>query len=300
MNTESKLPVWGTVAYSYDFVWRHRTDLARFGWLPLLLVFATGLYFGSFDPIASLQTDLADSGPAIVNGLLGALMQGAISVIVLVAWHRLVMREYRGAAATYPVNGKSLPGRRESLYFLQMLLLSVAFLVIWLTAFMAAEILLIFAFLMLEGASAAVVATADPTAASQQPAFVILGYMAAVIGLLPAFYVSSRLSLALPQTATEQDCGKLSGSWGASAGNGWRMVFATILALLPIEAFNLAMGFLAHANAGKALYYPLAFVASIGLVVLMAVLGTVLSRCYAYLQYHSATVADDKLVPATG
>jgi hypothetical protein len=299
MDSAAKLPVWRSFTYSYGFVWRHRRDLVRVGWLPLLLVFAVGLYFGSFDAMAPVGEDPAGSVPVIVNGLLGGLIQGAISVIVLVAWHRLVMRDYKGTE-TGGAQAGGKPGWRESLYFLQMLLLSLLFLIVWFSAFMLAEFVLIFGYLIAGGAGTIKMATADPTAVGQDPAFVVLGFLAVVIGLLPAFYVALRLSLVLPATATESDRGRLGQSWAASAGNGWRMVFATILVMLPMEIFNLGAGYLASQNAGTALHYPLVLLASIGLVVLMAVLGTILSRCYALLQYRSAEIADPGMAPVAG
>ncbi len=299
MNSAAKLPVWRSVTYSYGFVWRHRRDLARIGLLPLLLVFATGLYFGSFDAMGPMDADLADSGPVILDGLLGGLIQGAISVIVLVGWHRLVMRDYKGAGAVEaPAGGR--PGWRESLYFLQMLLLSVMFLAVWFAAFLIAEFVLIFGYLIAGGAGTIKMATADPTAVGQDPAFVILGFVAVLVGLLPAFYIALRLSLVLPATATERNRGRMGQSWAASAGNGWRMVFATILVMLPMEIFNLGTGYLASQNAGTALHYPLVLLTSIGLVILMAVLGTILSRCYALLQFRSAEIADPDLAPVAG
>jgi len=295
MNSDMNLPVWGSLAYSYGFVWRHWRDLVRVGWLPLLLVFATALYFGSFDAVAITPDDPAASGPVIVNGLLGGLIQGAISVIVLVAWHRLVMRDYKGAAGLNALP-PGRPGWRESLYFLQMLLLSLLFLAVWFVAFMIAEFTLIFGYLILGLVGDGKMA--DAGAASQDPAFVVLGYLAVVAGLLPAFYVALRLSLVLPATATEESRGRLGRAWTASRGNGWRMVFATVLVMLPMEAFNFGAGYLASRNADNALHYPLVLLASIGLVILMAVLGTILSRCYALLQHETAVVADAAPAPA--
>ena len=63
---ESKLPIFRTVARVYRFIAAHPADLVRIGWLPLLLLL------------------------------------GAIGGIMLVAWHRLVMRAYALAAAAAP------------------------------------------------------------------------------------------------------------------------------------------------------------------------------------------------------
>lgn len=300
MDMQAKLPVLGTFTRSYGFVWTHRRDLTRIGWLPLMLVFGVALYFGSLDPVGSLEADLGESGPVILNGLLGGLVQGAISVVVLVYWHRLVMREYKSVESLSETKAGGTPGWRESLYFLQMLLLSIVFLAIWIVSFFLAEFVLVFGYLIVGGAGAINNAGTDLASVRENPAFVVLGYLAAVIGMLPAFYVALRLSLALPETATGNARGRLSHSWAASAGNGWRMVFATVLVMSPVEAFNLTAGFLASANASNALHYPLVLLASVGLVVLMAVLGTVLSLCYAHLQSASAETVDGVAMPAAG
>lgn len=288
MNSDARLPVWETIGYSFRFVWRHRNDMLRVAWVPFLMILAINLALGSFDSIGVADADFADSLKAMKRGLTRSLLQGVISVYVLVGWHRLVMVDYTGAP------GEKVgrwPGLRDLLYFLQMLLLSLLFFVIWIVAFMIAEFILIFGYLIAQGPMAIARAEADSAAYGQDPAFVVLGFIAVFIGLLPAFYVALRLSLVLPETATEDRRGRMGKAWAASAGNGWRMVMATILVLMPVEAFNFAIAYLAGKNAGNALEFPLVFVASIGLVVMMAVLGTVLSRCYAFLRYGPGSVA---------
>lgn len=297
MGNVGKLPLWETFIGSYGFVWKHWRDLIRIGWLPLLLVFLAALYFGSFDMAGAKDPDLAAGGQGILEGLVGALVQGAISVFLLVSWHRLVMREYRAAGDVWAKASLVTFGRRGAVYFLQMLLLSIIFLVIFLVASFVAEILLVFGYLLLGGDPAMQGGAADMGAIKQNASFVVLGYLALLIGMFPAFYTSLRLSLALPETATADVAGRLSHSWAVSAGNGWRMVFATILVMLPVETFNLGFGFLASASVGNELHYPLVLLTSAGLVILMALLGTVLSRCYAFLQYGSARGAGLSAAP---
>lgn len=53
---------------------------------------------------------------------------------------------------------------------------------------------------------------------------------------LPAMYVASRLSLALPSSAVDRSIG-LAGSWKSTRGNGWRMV--VVVFLLPGVLFSL-------------------------------------------------------------
>lgn len=295
-----KLPLWPTIFESWCFPLARFGDLARLGSLPLLLLLATGLVFGSFDaaPAGDIARDSA--GPVILKGLLAALVQGVIAAVFLVAWHRLVMRDYAAAAvAAGPFAGMT---RRASLYFLQMLLLSLLFLAVWLVAFMAVEVPAIFTYLAVTTDSPERWLDADPGADPDHAAgFVVLGYAALLIGLLPAFYVALRLSLVLPATAAVERRGRFGRAWRVSAGNGWRMVGATVLAILPVEFFNLAVGFFARVNAGKALHYPLVLLAGLGMLYLMAVMGTVLSRCYAFAESNAAVeITETTPVPAAG
>lgn len=150
---------------------------------------------------------------------------------------------------------------------------------------MAIEVPAIFAYLASSGASPdQLVSDGGTGSLSENAAFTGIGFIALILGLVPAFYVTLRLSLALPATATAERRGSFGHSWRASAGNGWRMVGATLLAMLPVEFFNLGIGFFARANAGEALHYPLVLIAAVGMLYLMAVMGTVLSRCYAFAE----------------
>lgn len=278
MAQPAKLPMWRTVFASWRFPLAHWRGLARLGWLPLLLLLAAGQLFGSFEAAPAANEDIA---PVIVTGLLGALVQGAIAVIFLVAWHRQVMAEYGDTTRQEePLSGIT---RRASLYFLQMLLLSLLFLVIWGAAFMAIVVPGNFAYYVI--ATYVIVAgNMFEQISREETALVLIGFFSLIVGLIPAFYVTLRLSLALPATATAEQRGRFGNSWRASAGNGWRMVGATLLAMLPVEFFNLGVGYFARENGDSALYYPLVLLSALGMLYLMAVMGTVLSRCFAFAE----------------
>jgi len=293
-SRQARLPFWRTIFESWRFPLARFRDLARLGWLPLLLLLATGLLFGNFEAVSS-----GDGGsPVILTVLLGALVQGSIAVVFLVAWHRLVMREY-GAATTAPFAGMT---SSAGLYYLQMLLLSLLFLAVWAVAFLAVWFPAILAYLAVTGVSPeqllGVKPGEDPAAIDAQ---VVIGFIALLIGLLPAFYVALRLSLVLPATAVAERRGRFGQAWRASDGNGWRMVGATILAMLPIKIFNLGVGFFARGNAGNALHYPLVLLAALGMLYLMAVMGTVLSRCYGFAESRAGEESPETTpVPAAG
>ena len=264
---ESKLPILRTVARVYRFIAAHPADLIRIGWLPLLLLLGAGI---GLDIASDGDADSA-STQFIGKVALASLLQGAIGVIMLVAWHRLVMRDYALAATA-----AAGPARREIAYFLRVLGLSVLFLIVFLVAFMVAEIVLI-------GIHWAATGTGQPAGtADPSSAHVLLGFMAVLIGLFPAFYVTLRLSLALPATAVDRDS-HFGRSWRASRGNGWRMVMVTVLAMLPVEAINAGIAFAGKPLRDTPWHLPVLAAGSVTMLVLMAVLGTALSICYAAL-----------------
>ena len=276
MDMTAKVPVWQTVSGSYLFVRGHLRELARIGWLALAALIAISLVFGIFEPVSLDTADISQSLSTVAAGLLGSLLQGAVAAIVLVAWHRVALLDDSLPSLS--------PGRRDGVYFLRMLLLSLLFLLVWVVTFMAAEIILIGAHFLWTGGTPATAAGANDTA------YVVLGYMAAVAGLVPAFYLALRLSLTLPATAIDRRA-TFARAWAASRGNGWRMTLATILALLPVDAAVLVLGVLAADSSQTLLYYPLVLLACAGRLLLMAVLGTTLSRCYAVLQQQDGQAA---------
>lgn len=217
------------------------------------------------------------------------MLQGAIATVMLVAWHRLVMKDYVEAAPE-PSGGSAggrASGRRASLYFLQFLLLSILFVVVFAAAMLAAAAVLHGIYFFSFG---------SPDYNTK----IGIGYVALFIGLLPALYVATRLALALPGTAVDRRA-RFEQAWEASAGNGWRMVAVTGLAMLPIEIVNTGVTLAARATAGTLLHYPLVLLASAGVLMLMVALGTVLSKCYAAIMRTARQSAPEgTMAPAAG
>lgn len=282
MHRTAPLPVWRSIAEIYGFIARHPRDLARIGWLPLVLLVALSLGFGTFAPKQQPGvTGWAELSPFLADWLIGSLSQGVVAVAVLVAWHRLVMRE--AGQARERERGRSsrkiVPGRRELLYFVQMFGLSLLFLAVFAISALVAAVLLHLAFWLLAGT--------DPRATvgvERDTAYVVIGYVAIALGLLPAFYAALRLALALPETALSDRAGRFSRSWAATAGNGWRMAAVTVLSMVPVEILNVGMSFAAQRAHGSAAYYLLVAAACFGLLLMMVVLGSALTKCYLALE----------------
>ncbi len=280
----AKLPVWRTTKDCGAFIVDHWGDLVRIGWLPLILLFALNVGFGTYEPV-TIDRENPLANIEFSTALIVLMLQGAIATVMLVAWHRLVMRDYVDAAPE--TAGGPGPGRRASIYFLQFLTLSIVFLFVFVAAMLlAATVLHGFHFF----------AFGSPGYAMK----IGIGYVALLIGLLPAFYVASRLALALPATAVDRR-ERFERAWEASAGNGWRMVAVTVLAMLPIELVQFGVTVAARSLADTILFYPLVLLACVGVLMLMVALGTVLSKCYAAIMRPARRAAPEgALAPAAG
>lgn len=275
MHKAANLPVWRSIAEVYRFVAGHPRDLVRIGWLPLGLLVLLSVGFGTFRPKPDAGiAEWADLGPFLTDWLLGSLLQGVIAVAVLVAWHRLAMRELAGSR--HKVRG--MPGRRELLYFIQMFGLSLLFLAVFATAALLAAVVLHLGYWLLAGA-----AQPGPFGEDRETAYVAIGYAAIVIGLFPAFYVALRLALALPETAVAEQAGRFSRSWAATGGNGLRMAAVTVLSMVPVEILNVGLSVAAQSAYDSVAYYPLVALACVGLLMMMVVLGSALTKCYLVL-----------------
>jgi hypothetical protein len=262
MDDGGKIRIWEMVAESYRFVLSHPRDLVRVGWLPLIALFAVNLHFDGIGPVAL--------GPAIGGAVVNLVILSVIAAIILVAWHRVVLLGdggRRGIAVNL--------GPREMHYLLSWLALSVVFLVLFAVAWAlvtAAGFALLVALkfvLLLAGAG-------DGLALGKTDQFMVLLYAAVLPAFLLASYFTTRLSLVLPAMATDRRR-SLGRAWSLSAGNGWRLVLAALLVMLPVELVSFAIGLATRAVLDTALYYPLAFAASCGVLLLIIATGTVLS-----------------------
>ena len=260
MIASGTIPVWATVVESYRFVASHPRDCLRVGWLPLVILFALNLLLDTYS-----------AAPSVTKMAIYILVQTLIAAVILVAWHRVVLL---GAGSRQPACTVGL-GRREFRYLVAWTLLSVLFVVFFAIAValvMAAAfaaMLAVQAGLILAGEASAL----DLGGTSQ---FVVIGYLAILPAFLVASYFTTRLSLVLPAMATDRGR-SLARAWSLSSGNGWRLVLAAVLVMLPAELLSVAISFASQAVLGTALYYPLALGAACCLLLLIIATGTVLS-----------------------
>jgi hypothetical protein len=91
-----------------------------------------------------------------------------------------------------------------------------------------------------------------------------------------ASYVAGRLTLVLPALAVDRRR-SLRQAWRLSTGNGWRLVAASLLVLVPMETFAALCNAATISARHSAAYYPLATMAAFALYLLIVLTGTILS-----------------------
>lgn len=267
---DKKVSVWSTVGASYRFVLRRPGALMRVGWLPLLLLFLVDLAAGGALPgIASLVEEPVRA--RLAELILTFFTQTVIAVVLLVAWHRVVMLDQGETAAMVGLG----VGRREIRYLGFWVLLSAVFaaaLVLTYLAVLAGG----FAVLVVAKLGFVIAGAVELPPLGRAGQFTLLSVAGFLCGMMVAVYVSVRLSLVLPAIATDQGR-PLIEAWRLSRNNGWRLAAASILVLLPPELVSLAATAAAHSAAGTLMLYPAAALHATCFVILIVSTGTVLS-----------------------
>lgn len=282
MGRGGKIRIWTLAVESYRFVLTHPRDLVRVGWLPLLAIFALNLFYRTGNPVPDFA-DLATFWPKLRDTGISTLAQTLVAVVILVAWHRVVLLGTGGRRGPLEIR----LGTRELRYLLVWLLISLLFLVMFAIAF----------FLMVAAGFAALVAvqavltmtgTTESVDLGQLEQFVWLQYAAVLPAFLLASYFTTRLSLVLPAMATDKER-SLVGSWSMSAGNGWRLVVASLIVILPAELLSLGIARVMQGVSETGLYYLLALAASLTFLLLIVSAGTVLSLFSVALDQQAAS-----------
>jgi hypothetical protein len=206
-----------------------------------------------------------------VKALTELLLRAIIAAVLLVAWHRVVLLKASERAAAPPL----ALGLRELHYLFIWLLLSAAFLTIFaITAALTVAV----QFLAMLGAYLVLLLLGlnQTLVVGQRDQLMIVLWISVFFAVPVASYVTGRLSLVLPALAVDRRR-PLRQAWRMSSGNGWRLVAASLVVLIPMEALA-ALCSIAAANArAPAAYYPLALAASVSLFLLIVMTGTILS-----------------------
>lgn len=270
MAAHGKFAILPTVAASYRFVFSRPLTLLRIGWLPLFLLFLVDVGIGANNPGIEALTGAMGKTPAVKLGVT-VLAQTLIAVVLLVAWHRVVLLDPQNAG------GLAAPrvGRREINYFGFWALLSTVFAVVLAlasTVIVAAG----FSALQLVKLGYLLAEATDVPRFGGNTQFKILVVFGVLCGVFAAIYVSIRLSLVLPAIATDRGR-PLIESWRLSRSNGWRLTAASVMVLLPPELVSLTAAAVMAGADGTALHMPMAVIHATAMVVLIVSTGTILS-----------------------
>ncbi len=280
----AKIRIWRMVAESYRFLLAHPGVLVRIGWLPLLLLYGINLAFGGLNAWPQSQ-DLSALLPPLGRLTGNVLAQSLVAAAVLVAWHRVVLLGEAAVPGVFALHA----GLREAKYLATWLLLSLLFMLV-LTLVSLAIVALGFGAMLGAQAVLGAAGSAGGVALGQPAQFIALQVLSLICALLIAAYATTRLSLILPALATDRQR-SFGTAWQLSAGSGWRLVAASLLVMLPMQAGYLVAARLAAGLADSPLYWPAALLASGFTLLLIIATGTVLSLFSKALEQDSAVEA---------
>ncbi len=270
-----KLPVIDTALASYRFIIDHPYDAVRVGWLPLILLYALNLIFGTFDPLPDLsdpEAAMSHIAPLLGSTVVNVLIQSAVAAMTLVVWHRLVMQDYNVGGQTVPMR----IGLDEGKYLARWMLISLLFIGILFAADIAIVMATLLIMLAVQLVSIVIMGGAGLALGEQAAQLTLVGQIGMAPATIAAIYLTTRLSLVLPATATGKEAG-LERAWYISRGNGARMVLASLIVMAPLQFIMWGLMKVTGYMSDTILYYPLALVASAAFLLFILVTGTVLS-----------------------
>ena len=216
----SKLPLWRTIGQAYSLWARNFPDLLRTVWV-WMLVMAPVVAIMTWWQVPHLEEMMqaARAGKGLVdpNPVL-TLVMGIVSKVitlpaissVAVAWHRLLLTDEH-------------PG---GVYLrLDRIVAGYAILAFVIGVIGTAPSYLSMLFQAVIGASA------------ENTVALVVQTLAGLVTIV-AFFIVTRLSLALPALALGRDDVTLAVAWRASKRNSWRMVWAYFFCIVPAMAAN--------------------------------------------------------------
>jgi hypothetical protein len=266
--TDSPVPVFATAMASFRFVLAHRRELVRVGLVAVPALLILDLALATVD--SRRISDYGVSGAA-VKTLAELVLRAVIASALLVAWHRVVMLGGR-AGRFMPALGF---GRRELRYLFVWVLLSGGFL----AAFAAtAAVAVAVQFTAMVGAYLVLLlfGLSKTIVIGHKDQLMIVLWISLFFAVPVASYVAGRLSLVLPALAVDRRR-PFRQAWRMSAGNGWRLVAASLIVLIPMESLAALCAVAADGARASMAHYFFAFAAAASLFLLIVLTGTVLS-----------------------
>lgn len=275
MEPTIKLPVVATALESYRFLMDHPRDAVRVGWLPLILLYALNLIFGTFEPMPDLsdpEAAMSLIAPLLGSTVVNVLIQSAVAAVTLVVWHRLVMQGY-------DVGGQAVPmriGLDEAKYLARWMLITLLFIGILFAADIAIVMTALLVMLAIQLVSILIMGGVGLALGEQAGQLALVGQIGMIPATIAAIYLTTRLSLVLPATATGKEAG-FDRAWYISRGNGVRMVVASLMVMAPLQLIIWGLTEVTVYMSDTILYFPLALLASVAFLLFILVTGTVLS-----------------------
>jgi hypothetical protein len=270
-----KLPVVETALASYRFLMDHPRDAVRVGWLPLILLYTLNLIFGTFEPMPDFsdpEAAISRIAPLLGNTVVNVLIQSAVAAMTLVVWHRLVMQGY-------DVGGQTVPMRislDEVKYLARWMLITLLFIGIMFAADIAIVMAALLIMLAIQLVSILIMGGAGLALGEQADQLALIGQIGMIPAAIAAIYLTTRLSLVLPATATGKEA-QFERAWYISRGNGARMVAASLMVMAPLQLVIWGLTEMTGYMSDSFLYFPLALLASAAFLLFILVTGTVLS-----------------------
>ena len=272
-----KFRVWSTVVDAFDYCWRERAAMVRFGWIPVLVVMAVTIILEAMGMGKSMSADMNDPRAQAMMFIVG-IIQAIVFLSVSVTWYQKVVLGDE-AAARRPVFAL---GRLEIRMFGWQLVVIAGLLVAGVIG--AFAIIFIYGLLAARGQEIAAVALA-----------IILG--AAL--LLVLGFAAMRFAMVLVLVALDKPV-HMRDAWRLTNGVGWRLVGAVALTTiggailgvvchLGVLVIAMIIGIFLGTSADQVTPYLDAIVTSVTGLLIFLVGATVFGVVYRMVTTHAET-----------
>ena len=201
-----KFPVWSTVVEAFDYCWRERAAMVRFGWIPVVVVMIVTIILEALGMGKTATADMNDPRAQATMFLVG-IIQAIVFLSVSVTWYQKVVLGDE-AAAQRPVFSL---GRLEMRMFGWQLVVIAGLLV--------AGVIGAFAIIFLYGLLAA---------SGQDIAAVAVAIVLGAALLLVLGFAAMRFAMVLVLVALDKPV-HVRDAWQLTNGVGWRLVGAVAL-----------------------------------------------------------------------
>lgn len=202
-----KIAVWTTLRHAFAFAWTQRRDLAALATLPIIVLAFGAAFTGLERPAGEGEVAVTYRALVLLQFVLGTVLYTMFAV----AWHRKFL--VPGEVSTV---GATLKWGRRQTRFLG-----------WMLAFGA----------VMSIPSLLAITSAAPGVNGQEVSAWSFFISLATVALLPAYgrVLPIFPALAIDHKLSLQDC------WNLTVGNGWRLLWLSVLPFLPAVMLQVAI-----------------------------------------------------------